>query len=81
MYGFSFYTNHFEVSRPDFPKNGILGTKFKKAVVQLKISSLEYPFVSNYSLNKALSSIGINFAEKSILGKKFRKTKSLSTLF
>ena len=46
---------------------GILGTKFKKIIVEFKISNLEYPFVSTFILNKTISSFGAKFAQN--LGK------------
>ena len=42
---------------------GILGTNFKKIIVEFKISNLEYPFVSTFILNKTISSFGAKFAQ------------------
>ena len=55
--------------------------KFKKTIVEFKISSLEYPFAWSFILNKALSSLGAKFAQKNILGTNFKKVKGPSTLF
>ena len=68
FYGFSFSTKLFEDSGPNIPKNDILGMKFKKTIVEFKVSTFKYPFTSNFILNKELSSFGIKFAQKKYFG-------------
>ena len=62
-------------------QKGILGTNFKKKIVEFKISKLEYPFVLCFNLNKTLSTFKTKFAKKNCLSTKFRKRKNLITLF
>ena len=45
-----------------------LGEKFKKTIVEYKISNLEYSIVSSFILNKALSSFGTKFAQEKYFG-------------
>ena len=42
--------------------------KFKKTIVEFKVSTFKYPFTSNFILNKELSSFGIKFAQKKYFG-------------
>ena len=63
------------------PKKVILGTKFKKTIVELKIAPLNTPFYGVSSLTKHFQVLGPSFPKKSILGTKFRKIKIPSSLF
>ena len=42
VYWVSSKRKHFEVSGPNLPKNGTLGTEFKKIIFEFRISILEY---------------------------------------
>ena len=59
LYRGSFKAKHLEVLKPNFTKKGILENKFavtvfKKTILELKISNLDYIFVPSFILKKAL---------------------------
>ena len=79
---FSFQTKQFESSGPNLHKKGILGTKFKKIIVEFKISSVKYPFVSSFILKKTFSSFGSKFTPKKVIwGQNLGKWKVLVFYF
>ena len=64
LYGFSFWTFCIDVLGPNLHKKDILVTKFKKIIVEFKISSLEYPFLSSFILNKTFWSFATKVSSK-----------------
>ena len=57
-----------EVLGPNLRKKDILGTKFKKIIVEFKIGSLEYPFISSFISNKTFSSFETKVSQKKYFG-------------
>ena len=46
------------------PKKVIVGKEFEKAIVEFRIGTHEYSFVSSFLLNKALRRFGTKLAQK-----------------
>ena len=65
--------NKYNVLRSNSTKKGFVGTESERYILELKISSWEYPYVLSFILNKTLWSCGAKFARKVILGTKLKR--------